>query len=84
MRLPKFGKAPKGERLERMVQSPNYKEGQFQNLSDTPNLSGNRSMIKVFYNLLFKKAPRTKPIDTIPSLKTDLKNLPIEIGRAHV
>lgn len=76
MRLPKFGKAPSGERLERMEQSPNYKDGQFQNLSHTPSLSGNQSMMKIFYNFLFKKAPRTKPVDEIPSMKSDLKNLP--------
>lgn len=75
---PKFGKSPKGERLERIEQSPNYKDGQFQNLSHTPSLSEDQSMVKTFYNFLFKKAPRTRPVDEIPSVKTDLKNLPID------
>jgi hypothetical protein len=35
----KFGKAPAGTRLERIIQSPNYRNGQFQNLSPTPQLA---------------------------------------------
>ena len=30
LRQPLFGKAPSGARLERMKQSPNYKDGKFQ------------------------------------------------------
>lgn len=76
MLQPKFGKTPKGERLERIEQSPNYKDGEFRNLSHTPSLTGDQSMVKTFYNFLFKKAPRTRPVDKIPSVKTDLKALP--------
>ncbi|MEA4918960.1 MAG: MBL fold metallo-hydrolase [Proteiniphilum sp.] len=76
MSQPKFGKLPKGERLTQIQQSPNYKDGEFRNLSHTPSLTGGQSMVKTFYNFLFKKAPRTRPMDEIPSVKTDLKALP--------
>lgn len=36
--LPSFGKTPSGERLARIQQSPNYREGKFQNLEPTPRL----------------------------------------------
>lgn len=77
MRLPQFGKAPKGERLEQLQKSLNYKDGQFRNTHHTPNFTGNQPPAKIFFNFLFTKAPRTRPMDEIPSVKTDLKNLPV-------
>ena len=71
----KFGKTPKGERLERIKTSPNYKDGQFQNLNDTPQFGENYSMGGLIYEKLFKSFPNLKPIDSIPSIKTDLLNL---------
>jgi len=44
MRLPKFGKVPSGKRLERIQQSPNYKDGKFQNIHYTPDLTKGYSM----------------------------------------
>jgi L-ascorbate metabolism protein UlaG (beta-lactamase superfamily) len=72
---PKFGKFPSGERLERILKSPHYKDGQFHNLSDTPALVEGTSVWKIYYEFIFKKFPETNPIDTIPAVKTDLKNL---------
>lgn len=72
---PKFGKMPSGERLERMQKSKNYKEGQFHNLSRTPALKEGTSVWKIYYEFIFKSFPNTNPLDTIPSVKTDLKNL---------
>lgn len=74
MKLPKFGKIPKGERLERVMQSPHYKDGVFKNLSDTPqmtNENGVWGMIKDYYAATNKKPPAE-----IPSVKTNLKTLP--------
>lgn len=78
IRQPKFGKAPNGERLEQLRQSPNYKNGQFHNIHHTPDLTTSGSPMKIFFNFLFKKYPRTRPVEEIPSIKTDLKNLPID------
>ncbi|WP_246162449.1 MBL fold metallo-hydrolase [Sphingobacterium phlebotomi] len=77
MQHPKFGKAPSGKRLERIKQSPQYRDGKFQNTHYTPMVSEGYSMTKVTFDFIFRKFPRTKPIDEIPSLKTDLKSLPL-------
>jgi len=76
MRLPKFGKVPSGKRLERIQQSPNYKDGKFQNIHYTPDLTKGYSMAGILFDMLFKNHPRRKPVDSIPSVKTDLLNLP--------
>ena len=77
MRQPKFGKAPKGERLESLKKSDNFREGKFQNISYTPNLTEGYSMRGILYEQLFKSHPHRKPDNPIPSVKTDLKNLPV-------
>jgi L-ascorbate metabolism protein UlaG (beta-lactamase superfamily) len=77
MRQPQFGKAPAGNRLEQFQQSANFKNGKFQNIHLTPMLAQGHSMTGVLYNFIFKKFPRTRPVGVIPSVKTDLKNVPI-------
>lgn len=75
MQHPKFGKSPSGKRLELIIQSPNFKDGKFQNIHFTPYVTKGYSMSSVAYDFAFTKFPRTQPKDTIPSIKTDLKNL---------
>lgn len=75
MQQPKFGRLPKGERLKKVKASPNYREGQFQNQSFTPDLSEDSNYYILLKDFFFTKFPRIKPIDTIPSVKTDLHNL---------
>lgn len=77
MQHPKFGKAPSGKRLEMIKHSPNYKNGRFQNIHLTPYVTKGYSMLSIAYDFIFTKFPRTEPTDIIPSIKTDLKNLPI-------
>jgi L-ascorbate metabolism protein UlaG (beta-lactamase superfamily) len=78
LRLPLFGKAPEGKRLELIQKLPNYKNGRFQNIHFTPDLTEGYSMAAVIYGFLFKKYPRSKPAGDIPSVKTDLRKLPVE------
>lgn len=75
MQQPQFGKAPSGERLEKIKRSPHYKEGAFQNLSYTPTLTEGFSWGQLFYDFFFKKDPNNVPSADIPSVHTDLKNL---------
>lgn len=75
MQQPKFGKLPSGKRLERVKSSPNYRDGQFQNLSFTPDLSEDSSYYILLKDFFFTNFPRVKPKDTIPSKKTDLQSL---------
>lgn len=73
----KFGQSPSGERLERIKQSPNFKNGKFQNLNKTPQLTEGYNYCGVIYENYIKKIPRHYPSDNIPAVKTDLLNIPI-------
>ncbi len=75
MRLPKFGKAPSGQRLERIQKSPNYRDGKFQNLSFTPDLTEGYSMLGIMIDMFFKNLPNRTPLDSLPAIKTDLRSL---------
>lgn len=70
-----FGKAPSGERLSRIQQSSNYRDGSFQNQSFTPVMPENVSMFTVLKDGMFNRSKRNVPKDPMPSQKTDLKNL---------
>lgn len=78
MQHPQFGKAPKGKRLERIKRSPNLKDGKFQNILFTPMLAEGYSMANVTYEFIFKKFPRQRPVDIVPSIKTDLLKLSMD------
>lgn len=75
LRLPQFGKYPSGARLERMKQSPQYRNGQFQNQSETPQLTKGYSYGKVLYDYLIKQKPDRRPASALPVIKTDLHQL---------
>jgi L-ascorbate metabolism protein UlaG (beta-lactamase superfamily) len=70
-----FGKLPNGDRLERIKQSPNYKNGAFQNQSVTPDLTDGATYYSVTKEFIFGKKERVSPVDKIPSVKTNLLNL---------
>jgi L-ascorbate metabolism protein UlaG (beta-lactamase superfamily) len=79
LQQPKFGKKPAGEHLEKIKQSPNYKNGQFQNLSNTPDLTGRAGYFTVMKEFFFSKSKRSKPAGSLPSQKVNLLNLlPVE------
>ena len=71
----KFGQSPKGERLERIKKSPNYVNGEFKNLNETPVLTTDDSRFKVMMGFMFKKKIRLSPDDSLPVVRTDLKSL---------
>lgn len=75
MQQPQFGSKPSGERLKMIEQSPNYKDGSFQNLSPTPSLAEGHSYYSVLKKFLFEKKERNKPTDSLPSQKTNLIDL---------
>ncbi|GAB1453956.1 MBL fold metallo-hydrolase [Draconibacterium sp.] len=70
---PKFGKLPTGERLEKIKKSPNYKNGSFTNLNYTPQMTGEGGFMKIMKEMY--NAKNRRPVDPIPSIKTDLLNL---------
>lgn len=77
MQQAKFGKLPTGERLERIKKSPNFRDGQFQNLSKTPDLTEGATFFTVLKEFIFKENTRTKPVTEVPAVKTNLHEIPI-------
>ncbi len=74
MQMPQFGALPSGKRLERIQQSPNFKNGVFQNRIPTPDLAEDASYFSILKAYL--TFPKTNPPRDIPFIRTDLKNLP--------
>ncbi len=75
LQQPQFGKTPSGERLARIQQSPQYRNGKFQNLSPTPDLTEGTSYYTVMKEFFFEKSKRSEPQGRLPSKKTDLVQL---------
>jgi L-ascorbate metabolism protein UlaG (beta-lactamase superfamily) len=74
---PQFGRRPTGKRLERIKQSPNYHDGAFQNISDTPSLTEGATFPSVIKEYFFGKHERLKPLGQMPAVKTNLHQLDI-------
>ncbi|PLX98379.1 MAG: MBL fold metallo-hydrolase [Desulfuromonas sp.] len=75
MKHPKFGKAPEGTRLESIRKSPNYVDGEFRNLIDTPKFTQDASTFSILLNHMLHPPERLTPEQPVPSVKTDLKAL---------
>jgi L-ascorbate metabolism protein UlaG (beta-lactamase superfamily) len=69
---PMFGRLPRGERLERMLKSPNYRNGKFQNLSPSMLMTSEKSTLSNMFNFL-RKVEGLRPETDLPTVKTDLK-----------
>lgn len=75
LKTERFGRRPLGRRLEEIRRSPNYKDGQFQNLEITPALAEGVSYFTVFEKFFFHQSKRSKPKQSLPVVKTDLTAL---------
>jgi L-ascorbate metabolism protein UlaG (beta-lactamase superfamily) len=73
---PRFGKIAIGKEKEKIKNSPNYRDGQFQNVHDTPNLKEGVSYLTVMRKFFFEKNKRSRPSVALPSVKTNLSALP--------
>lgn len=74
----KFGRKASGDRLKAIQRSPNFKNGKFQNIHDTPSLTEGHSIFGVLIEFIFKRSANRNPQGSIPSVKTDLLNLPLD------
>ncbi len=72
---PKFGRTPRGERLERVKNSPNFRDGKFQNIHETKQITSEKGMFGTMTGFLFKKKERLRPQEPLPVIKTDLLTL---------
>jgi L-ascorbate metabolism protein UlaG (beta-lactamase superfamily) len=74
---PFWGKSPRGKRLERIKASPNYRDGAFQNESETPQLTNGATMPGLIKDMLFGDTPaHLAPSEKLPAVKQDLRQLP--------
>ncbi len=72
-----FGKNPSGARLDRIRQSPNYRDEAFQNPVPTEVMLKGASFVKMTKDF-FDKPANTAPPKPLPSVKTDLRALSSE------
>ena len=70
------GRQPRGERLERCKQSPQWKDREFVNVHETPTLTGDDGLFGQMWKFLFGRVDDLKPGRDIPVVKTSLKDIP--------
>lgn len=78
---PCFGRNPRGARLERVKQSPHYRDGQFQNEEPTELMTGKQGYWTSMKDMLTgrKRSPRLFPKEgEVSVVKSDLKHLPAD------
>ena len=74
-----FGRHPEGERLARIKELPNYKDGELHNQSPTPTLPEGVSYLDVIWGMI-KGNKKSRPVGSIPTMKPDftpVKNVKI-------
>lgn len=74
---PSFGRAPRGERLERIMRSPHYRDGAFHNEQEVPMFTSDKSRVAGIFEFLFRKKEGLRPEKPLPVIKTDLKKIPV-------
>ena len=75
LQQPKFGELPAGARLEKIQTSPNYADGQFQNLIPTPQRAEGGSTAALWWEFFVAKKERPAPAESLPAMKPDLLTL---------
>jgi L-ascorbate metabolism protein UlaG (beta-lactamase superfamily) len=78
MQQDSFGKLPTGTRAERIVKSPNYKDGQFKNVEETKMLAEDANYLKMMSQFFFASTVDREPLRPLPSQKTDLMSIPAD------
>lgn len=75
LNMKSFGKLPRGNRLERIEQSPNYHDGRFWNLEETPHLTSDRSIFTRFWEFATHKVKDRVPSKPLPVEVSNLKGM---------
>lgn len=70
-----FGALPEGEYLNELQKSPNYKDGEFKNIEETPMMTGDKGKFEAMWDFVFADYPDLYPTSALPHVKTDLKAL---------
>jgi L-ascorbate metabolism protein UlaG (beta-lactamase superfamily) len=69
-----FGRNPAGKKLEIISRSPNYKQGSFKNIHNTPVMLAGTSYWQITKDF-FNKPANVSPKKILPSIKTNLQNI---------
>lgn len=72
---PRFGRLPRGERLERIKQSPHYKDGEFRNMHHTVMMTSDKRRLQIIWEFLFRKIGELRPDKPLLVIKTNLKEI---------
>lgn len=70
-----FGRTPRGERLERVMKSPNYRNGEFKNQHETLLMTSDRGRFIGIWEFIFKKIDGLRPEQAVKAIKTDLRKI---------
>ncbi|WFS61911.1 MBL fold metallo-hydrolase [Pseudodesulfovibrio thermohalotolerans] len=71
----KFGRLPEGERLDRISESPNFKDGTFHNREPIPEIVEGGGGLGLWLKFLLRDGGGLTPPTPLPVVKTDLKAL---------
>jgi L-ascorbate metabolism protein UlaG (beta-lactamase superfamily) len=74
LNIPAFGRLPRGLRLQRIQQLPNYKDGEIRNHSHTPTLPEGVSYWDII-KAMIKGNPNNKPPGVLPFIEPDLHSV---------
>ncbi len=72
---PAFGRRLSRERKERILASPNYRNGAFQNELPTPQFTGENGTRGALWKFLFTRDNNRVPSQPLPAVKTNLQKL---------
>lgn len=78
LRHPAFGRKMSKERKARIETSPNYRDGMFQNEEETPQFTGDKSPMAMFWDFIAHRPQDRVPQEALPAVKTNLKSLPTD------
>ena len=70
-----FGRTPRGERLERVMKSPNYRNGEFKNQHETLLMTSDRGRFSGIWEFIFRKIDGLRPKQAVKAIKTDLRKI---------
>lgn len=72
---PAFGRLPRGERQERILRSPNFRDGKFRNRRPVPRIASDKGFFGAMRDFLFARPPGLRPSRPLPALHPDLHAL---------
>ena len=82
---PSFGRIPRGERLARIERSPNYRDGAFRNIHETPLMTSDKGRLQGLLGFVFKDKTGLQPDSalTVEMCIRDRQSMPALRRRVH-